>query len=102
MSDALHVCPDCRSELVQPLEWKQADGNRGHWHLLRRCPECEWRGGAIYGPHEIDAYDDVLDDGSVALVRELRTLEQEAMSELADTLAEALELDLIGADDFAV
>jgi hypothetical protein len=102
MSDALHVCPDCRSELVQPLEWKQADGNRGHWHLLRRCPECEWRGDAVHGPHEINAYDDVLDAGTLALMSELRTLEQEAMSALADTLAEALELDLIGADDFAL
>ena len=39
----LHVCPECRSDLVQPVAWEQvATGNE--WRLWRRCPECEWAG----------------------------------------------------------
>lgn len=100
MSDALYVCPECDSKLVQPLEWNQAGGE--YWRLLRRCPDCEWRGDAVHGPSEIDAYDDALDAGTLTLMNELRILEQEAMSELADILTAALERDLIGADDFAL
>ena len=44
----LHVCPQCGSALVQPTRWEQA-GDRGHWRLWRRCPECEWRCDAVHG-----------------------------------------------------
>ena len=37
----LHVCPRCDSCLVQPTCWEQA-GDRTHWRVWRRCPECEW------------------------------------------------------------
>ena len=44
----LHVCPQCGSRLVQPTCWEQA-GDRGHWRLWRRCPECEWRCDGVHG-----------------------------------------------------
>lgn len=96
----LHVCPACGSGLVQPTRWEQT-AKRGHWHLWRRCPECEWRCDGIHGEPEIDAFDEALDDGAEALADELQELERESMREIAEVFATALAADLIGADDFA-
>ena len=48
----LHVCPHCRSDLVQPTRWEQAEPH-GSWKLWRRCPDCEWDGASVHG--EADA-----------------------------------------------
>lgn len=97
---ALHVCPRCRSQLVQPTCWEQA-GDRGHWRLWRRCPECAWSCDAVHGEAEIDAFDEELDHGTRALSDELKALEQENMRYFGETFTAALEADLISADDFA-
>jgi hypothetical protein len=95
----LHVCPGCGSNLVQPTRWEQT-ASRSHWRLWRRCPECEWRTDGVYGEREIDAYDEVLDDGTEAVATKLEELERERMLQLAEAFATALDADLIGADDF--
>jgi hypothetical protein len=96
----LHICPCCSSQLVQPTCWEQA-GDRGHWRLWRRCPECEWHSDQVYGEAEIDAFDEELELGTRSLSDVLKTLEHENMQFVADTFAAALEADLITADDFA-
>jgi hypothetical protein len=96
----LHVCPECGSKLVQPTRWEQT-AKRGHWRLWRRCPECEWRRDGIHGEHEIDAFDEALDDGAEALSAGLKELERERLLEIAETFSTALAADLITADDFA-
>jgi hypothetical protein len=95
----LHVCEACGSRLVQPTRWEQA-GDRGHWRLWRRCPECGWSVNAVHGEREIDAYDEELDTGTQAVTEVLRDLEHESMQRLADAFAAALEADLLTADDF--
>jgi uncharacterized protein with PIN domain len=96
---ALHVCPRCSSALVQPTCWEQA-GDRGHWRLWRRCPECDWRNEEVHAEAAIDAFDEELDLGTRALCEVLKALEHENMQFVADTFAVALEADLITADDF--
>jgi hypothetical protein len=95
----LHVCPECGSNLVQPTRWEQT-ASRGHWRLWRRCPECEWRADGIHGEREIDAYDEVLDDGAEAIATRLEELERESMSRVVEAFSTALAADLIGAEDF--
>lgn len=96
----LHVCPSCASTLVQPVAWKQA-GDRGHWRLWRRCPECEWRHSGVFGEREIDRYDEVLDGGTETLAKNLKELERQNMEWVVDAFVTALSEDLISADDFA-
>ena len=98
-TNGLHVCPACESDLVQPTCWEQAE-ERGHWRLWRRCPECEWHCDAIHGEREIDAYDEALDLGTLALSEVLKALEQENMQYIVETFTAALGADLITADDF--
>jgi hypothetical protein len=96
---SLHLCPECGSDLVQPTCWEQ-EGDRAHWRIWRRCPECEWISDAVHDEDEIDAYDEQLDLGAHALADELRALEHANMSAMASAFVAALEADLIGADDF--
>lgn len=95
----LHVCPHCDSTLVQPTCWEQA-GDRGHWRLWRRCPECEWFSNEIHAEAAIDAFDEELDLGTRALSDVLKVLEHENMQFVVDTFSAALDADLITADDF--
>ena len=96
----LHVCPQCKSLLVQPTCWEQA-GDRAHWRVWRRCPECEWSCEGVYGEREIDAFDEQLDLGAHELADELRALEHSNMADMTEAFVTALAADLIGADDFA-
>jgi hypothetical protein len=97
---ALHVCPSCGSPLVQPTCWEQA-GDRAHWRVWRRCPECEWAAQGVHDEAEIDAFDEQLDLGAHELADELRALERSNMAEMVEVFAAALAADLIVADDFA-
>jgi ribosomal protein L37AE/L43A len=98
---ALHICPECGSKLVQPLSWQQ-EKERCHWRVWRRCPECEWVCEAVHDEIAIDAYDEQLDLGSLDLANELRALEHANMSEMAESFIQAMDGDLITADDFRV
>ncbi len=98
-AERMHVCPRCGSCLVQPTCWEQA-GDRAHWRVWRRCPECEWTCQGVHGEHEIDAFDEELDHGAQELAGELKALEHSNMAAMAATFAAALDADLIGADDF--
>jgi hypothetical protein len=100
VAPGLHVCPECESRLVQPTCWEQA-GDRGHWRLWRRCPECSWECDAVHGEREIDDFDEELDLGTQALNNVLKALERENMQHVAKMFAAALQADLITADDFA-
>ena len=95
----LHICPECGSGLVHPTCWEQA-GDRSHWRVWRRCPECEWRCQGVHGEREIDAFDEQLDIGAHELADELKALEHSNMAAMADVFVAALADDLIGADDF--
>lgn len=94
----MHACPDCESELVQPVNWhEQGDG---HWHVELRCPECEWWGRDSYSQSEVDTYDEELDRGGQELIEDLRTITQANMEEEAERFALALASDSILPEDF--
>jgi hypothetical protein len=95
----LHVCPQCSSDLVQPVAWEQVASN-SEWRLWRRCPECEWNGDDVHREAHIDEYDEQLDFGTRELAEELRSLEQSNMQEAADRFIGALQADLILPEDF--
>lgn len=95
----LHVCPGCGSKLVQPTRWEPT-ASRKHWHLWRRCPECEWETNGVCGEREIDDFDEALDDGCVELTESLEAREMEGIEAMLVPFVWALERDLIDAEDF--
>ena len=94
----LHVCPECSSGLVHPTDWEPA--GRARWRVDLRCPECEWFGSEVHDQKVMDAFDEVLDDGTEGLLDDLSELSRAIMEEEVDRFIDALNRDLIIAEDF--
>ncbi len=94
----LHVCATCASELVYPVEWQEA--GPAHWRVVLRCPNCEWTGAGVYEQAAVEVFDEELDRGTEALLRDLRRLVQANMEERVERFIDALRDDHIVPDDF--
>jgi hypothetical protein len=94
----LHVCPDCKSNLVYPVQWEEAD--ESHWSITLRCPNCERREEGVFGQEQCDGFDDELERGTDALTRDYKRLMTANLAEEIDRFAKALEVDGILPTDF--
>jgi hypothetical protein len=94
----LHVCGSCACELVYPLEWQEAGSS--HWQVTLRCPNCEWSGTGVFEQSAVEAFDEELDRGTEALVRDLKRLVRANMDEQVERFVEALRSGLITPEDF--
>lgn len=94
----LHVCGSCASELVYPVEWQEAGSQ--HWQVTLRCPNCEWAGTGVFEQGAVEAFDEELDRGTEAVVRDLKRLVRANMEDQVDRFVAALEDDHIVPDDF--
>ena len=94
----LHVCGACESDLVYPTEWDEA--GMTHWEVALRCPNCEWNGTGIFQQELVERFDEALDRGTEALVRDLKRLMHANMEEEIDRFVQALDHDLILPEDF--
>ena len=94
----LHVCPDCAKRLVYPVEWEEA--SQTHWEVQLRCPNCEWSTVGLYDQETVDRFDEELDRGTEALVRDLKRLTRANMEEEMERFTSALASDAIWPMDF--
>ncbi len=94
----LHVCPDCACELVYPVRWDEAGPE--HWTVTLRCPACEWLEMDVFHQDLVDMFDEELDRGTHALVRDLKELVRANMAEEIDRFSSALEADALLPEDF--
>jgi hypothetical protein len=94
----LHICPNCASELVQPSDW--ADGDAGRLALTLACPNCDWQESGFYERDQVEALEDELDDGLIAMIDDLHRLTQANMAADVDRFTEALRCDLVLPEDF--
>ena len=94
----LHVCPDCDKQLVYPVEWEEASPT--HWEVQLRCPNCEWTTVGLYDQETVDRFDEQLDHGTEALVRDLKRLTRANMEEEVERFSTALASDAIWPMDF--
>ena len=97
-SDGLHVCPECASDLVQPLDWNEAP--QGFWELILYCPNCNWLDEGVFDQDQVDALEEKLDDGLTEMLSDLRRLTQSNMAEEIERFAAALQRDLVLPEDF--
>jgi hypothetical protein len=96
--DDLHVCPECDRALVYPVEWEETSST--HWEVLLRCPNCEWNEVGVYDQATVDRFDEHLDLGTEALIRDLKRLTQANMEAEIERFSSALSIDLILPEDF--
>ena len=94
----LELCGGCGGERVHPTEWNEVEEMR--WQLALRCPDCEWRHTDTYDAHEVERFDDVLNDATDRLIEELDRVTRENMNEAVDRFRSALESDGIMPFDF--
>jgi hypothetical protein len=94
----LHMCGTCESHLVYPVEWAEAGAT--HWEVLLRCPNCEWSGTGVYEQQVVERFDEELDRGTEALVRDLKRLMQANMEDEIERFVDALEGDHVLPEDF--
>jgi hypothetical protein len=91
-------CPDCTSDLVYPVDWREADGDR--WELELRCPNCEWSDRSVHSQEAVERFDEVLNAGTDELIESLERLSRENMQADIDRFVRALDTDLIQPFDF--
>jgi hypothetical protein len=94
----LHLCINCESRLVYPVQWDEA-GEKS-WNVTLRCPECELVEAGIFTQDQCDRFDDELEAGTDALTRDYKRLVTANMSEEIDRFGEALRADAILPVDF--
>jgi hypothetical protein len=94
----LSLCPDCKRDLVYPVEWEEASPT--HWEVELRCPNCEWETVGQWDQDTVDRFDEDLDRGTESLVRDLKRLTRANMEEEVERFVDALNSDAIWPMDF--
>ncbi len=94
----LHVCPECDSQLVYPVQWEEAEQAR--WEVKLRCPNCEWSVTDTFDEALIQRFDETLDRGTEALVADLRTLSRANMESDVERFIDALHAEYVLPEDF--
>jgi hypothetical protein len=94
----LHVCPDCNSDLVQPIDWSEAPDER--WSLVLNCPNCGWYTEGLYTQDQVRELEDRLDEGLADMLRDLTRLTQANMADQIERFITALHADQILPEDF--
>jgi hypothetical protein len=96
--DDLSICGNCTSDLVYPVEWDEAGA--AHWEVTMRCPNCEWSGSGVFEKQVVEKFDEVIDRGTEALVRDLKRMMHANFEDEIERFAVALEDDHLLPDDF--
>jgi hypothetical protein len=96
---ALHVCIECSSTLVYPVEWEESGTE--NWSVLLHCPNCDVYREGIFAQDTVEVFDEELDRGADALARDYKRLMRANMSEEIDRFVGALGAGAILPEDFA-
>lgn len=94
----LHVCPTCASPLVHPLDWTEHGPE--HWEITLRCPECGVCTTGVHHESIVEAFDAELDEGTEALLADLRHLAAANLEDEIERFVAALQADLLLPEDF--
>lgn len=93
----LHVCTECASEFVHPLQWEESGEN---WSVLLHCPNCDVYREGVFSQRTVEAFDEELDRGADALTDAYKRLTHTNMGEEIERFVSALAADAILPEDF--
>jgi hypothetical protein len=94
----LHVCLECSSELVYPVQWEESGPE--NWSVLLHCPNCDMYREGVFAQLTVEAFDEELDRGADALARDYKRLMRGNMADEIERFASALACDAILPEDF--
>ena len=96
------VCQECGSDLVQLTSLSQHGTTQGVlWALGLACPECFDFRTTLIDEEELDVFEELMDGATEELEILADHLFCEEWESFIDLFVEALEQDLISAEDFA-
>jgi hypothetical protein len=94
----LHVCVECASELVYPVQWEES--GPVNWSVLLHCPNCDIYREGVFTQETVEGFDEELDRGADALSRDYKSLLRANMAGEIDRFVGALASDAILPEDF--
>jgi hypothetical protein len=94
----LHVCMECASDLVYPVEWEES--GEENWSVLLHCPNCDIYREGVFTQHTVETFDEELDRGADALVRDYKRLMRANMADEIERFVGALDSGAIVPEDF--
>lgn len=94
----LHICPSCRSPLVQPTGWSET--SRRRWELELECPNCRWSETGTFDREQVERFEDLLDAGLAQMISDLQRLTRANMSDEIERFSRALAANVILPEDF--
>jgi uncharacterized Zn finger protein len=94
----LIVCGRCGCDCVNPVSWHEQ--GETHWWIRLRCGECGAVREVEVADEEARRFESQLDRGVRQIAASAARLDRERMIADSDTLAAALERDLIDPSDF--
>jgi hypothetical protein len=94
----LHVCVDCESELVYPVQWEESGPE--NWSVLLHCPNCDIYREGVFSQECVESFDEELDRGADALARDYKRVMRANMAEEIERFVGALHSDAILPEDF--
>jgi hypothetical protein len=97
-SAGLHLCPECFSDLVQPVAWSEAEGEC--WELVLRCPNCWRESEGVFTQEQVEAFEEHLDEGLADMLDDLQRLAEANMADEVHRFITALHGDHILPEDF--
>jgi hypothetical protein len=95
----LHLCLDCSSDLVYPVQWEES--GMENWSVLLHCPNCDVYREGIFTQDTVELFDEELDRGADALARDYKRLMRANMAEEIERFVGALTAGAILPEDFA-
>ena len=94
----LDLCGACGEPFVCPVTW--SENGPADWWLLLRCGSCGASREVVASNTAVAEYDNQLDEGMQVINAAAERLAREALAAEADALSTALNMGLLGADDF--
>ena len=94
----LHVCLECDSDLVYPVEWEEAGPE--NWSVLLHCPNCELYREGVFAQDTVEAFDEELDRGAEELAADYRRMMRVNMTDEIERFVGALHTGAILPEDF--
>ena len=94
----LHVCLECSSELVRPVRWEESGPE--NWSVLLHCPNCDVYREGVFSQQTVEAFDEQIDRGEMALTRDYKRMMRSNMAEEIERFVAALNADAILPEDF--
>jgi hypothetical protein len=94
----LHVCVECDSELVYPVQWEEAGPE--NWSVLLHCPNCDVFREGVFTQDNVELFDEELDRGADVLARDYKRLMRANMADEIERFTGALTAGAILPEDF--